>query len=113
MKNEHFGIENFFGLDKKFRLMFDISRILNETPAYWTTTELTERIGYASVGLIQQTCHELKDLIEMVYYPDQCQLIISQRYGVKLSRHNANLNELFKESLFLQPSLSINDGTIK
>ncbi len=75
-------------------LYHDIIIILDNEKEFITMQELTKKIDHSSPHAIKDACHRLQEKISELYVPDQLELIISVRNGVKLKRQNTNLRKL-------------------
>ncbi len=91
MKNEHKQSIMLLGLDKEFLLKTQLLQLLDDADNFLTTNEIAQRISHFSADTIQQTCRLLKDDLENLYPNNECELIISKRYGIRLTRNSVKI----------------------
>lgn len=94
MNTEHYQSGMLLGLDKEFLLKTQLLQVLDNSDRFLTTTEIAQQISHFSVDTIQQTCRIIKDDLQDLFINNECELIISKRYGVRLTRNNITLKQL-------------------
>ena len=94
MKNEHKQSIMLLGLDKEFLLKTQLLQLLDDADGFLTTNEIAQKISHFSADTIQQTCRLLKDDLQALHPSSECELIISKRYGIRLTRNNVTLKQL-------------------
>ena len=94
----------------------DILDLLEKETDFITMKEMVERLKYPSLHAVKNACHELQEVVGEVYAPENLELIISVRGGIRLKRLNTNLQKLTQvlnnQSLSFQLALQVFDKRI-
>lgn len=81
------------GFNKITYLKLEIINLLEKQTNYISSLNLTEELQLSSQSTIKKICQELQFDIQNLYEPDQFEMIINQRHGIKFIRqeHIGNL----------------------
>lgn len=81
------------GFNKITFLKLEIINLLERQTTYISSSYLTEKLQLSSQSTIKKICQELQCDIQKLYTPEQFEMIINQRYGIKLIRQD-HINNL-------------------
>lgn len=83
-------------IQKNFLLKIKIIELLDNHPAYLSVRQITDLIPDATFNAVKLACSELREEFDMLYQPEQIELIVNPRKGMKLIRKGKNIHTLIE-----------------